>query len=91
MDVMLPGDALSLAAFDDNASVFAGLMTLGDPTDPFDTSRSTTRGIINGAGLNPGGNTSIGDGIFEGRGAASCATDNADRAGCAAFGQGGGD
>jgi hypothetical protein len=74
MDVMLPGDALSLTAFDDNASVLAGLTTLGDPTDPFDTSRSTMRGIINGAGLNPGGNTSIGDGIFEGRGTLSGAT-----------------
>jgi len=74
MDVMLPGDALSLSAFDDNASVLAGLTTLGDPTDPFDTSRSTMRGIINGAGLNPGGNTSIGDGIFAGRGTLSGAT-----------------
>lgn len=74
MDVMLPGDALSFTGFDDNASVLAGLTTLGDPSDPFDTSRSTMRGIINGTGLNPGGNTSIGDGIFEGRGTLSGAT-----------------
>ena len=74
MDVMLPGDALSLTAFDDNAVVLAGLTALGDPTDPFDTTRSTMRGIINGAGLDPGGNTSIGDGIFEGRGTLSGAT-----------------
>jgi hypothetical protein len=74
LDVMLPGDALSLTAFDDNASVLAGLTVLGDPTDPFDTSRSTLHGFINGAGLNPGGNTSIGDGIFEGRGTLSGAT-----------------
>lgn len=71
MDVMLPGDSLSLTAFDDDASVIAGLTALGDPTDPFDTTRSSMRAIINGSGLNPGGNTSIGDGIFEGRGTLS--------------------
>jgi L-Lysine epsilon oxidase N-terminal/L-lysine epsilon oxidase C-terminal domain/von Willebrand factor type A domain len=74
VDVMLPGDALSLTAFDDNASVLTGLTTLGDPADPFDMSRSTLHGFINGPGLNPGGNTSIGDGIFEGRGTLSGAT-----------------
>ncbi len=74
VDVMLPGDALSLTAFDDNAAVLAAFTTLGDPTDPFDTSRSTMHGVINGAGLNPGGNTSIGDGIFAGRGTLSGAT-----------------
>jgi hypothetical protein len=74
MDVMLPGDALSLTAFDDNAAVLAGLTTLGDPNDPFDTTRSTMRGVTNGLGLNPGGNTSIGDGIFEGRGTLSGAS-----------------
>jgi hypothetical protein len=36
--------------------------------------RTTMHGFINGAGLNPGGNTSIGDGIFEGRGTLSGAT-----------------
>ncbi len=74
VDVMLPGDSLSLTAFDDNASALTGLTTLGDPTDPFDTSRSTMRGLINGSGLDPGGLTSIGDGIFTGRGTLSGAT-----------------
>ena len=74
IDVMLPGDALSLTAFADDASGLAGLTALGDPTDPFDTSRTTLHGLINGAGLNPGGNTSIGDGIFTGRGSLSGAT-----------------
>lgn len=74
VDVMLPGDALSLTAFDDNASVLAGLTALGDPADPFDATRNNMHGLINGAGLNPGGNTSIGDGIFEGRGTLSGAT-----------------
>jgi len=68
VDVMLPGDSLSLTAFDDNAAVLKGLTVLGDPNDPFDMSRSGMHNTINGAGLNPGGNTSIGDGIFEGRG-----------------------
>ena len=34
VDVMLPGDALSLTAFDDNAAVLAGLTALGDPNRP---------------------------------------------------------
>lgn len=68
VDVMLPGDSLSLTAFDDNAAVLKGMTALGDPNDPFDMSRSGMHNTINGAGLNPGGNTSIGDGIFEGRG-----------------------
>ena len=74
IDVMLPGDALSLTAFDDDATVLAGLAALGDPTDPFDLSRTTMHGLVNGAGLDPGGNTSIGDGIFEGRGTLAGAT-----------------
>jgi hypothetical protein len=48
--------------------VLKGLTLLGDPNDPFDMSRSGMHNTINGAGLNPGGNTSIGDGIFDGRG-----------------------
>ena len=68
VDVMLPGDSLSLTAFADDAAVLKGMTVLGDPNDPFDMSRSGMHNTINGAGLNPGGNTSIGDGIFEGRG-----------------------
>ncbi|MET0988424.1 MAG: vWA domain-containing protein, partial [Steroidobacteraceae bacterium] len=33
-----------------------------------DINRSTTKDVINGTGLDPSGQTSIGDGIFEGRG-----------------------
>lgn len=68
VDVMLPGDALSLTAFDTDAAPVKGITTLGDPTDPFDTTRSDMRTAITGSALNPGGWTSIGDGIFEGRG-----------------------
>jgi len=74
VDVMLAGDALSLTVFDDNAAVAKGLTVLGDPTDPFDTTRSDTKNVINGPALNPGGATSIGDGIFEGRGTLAGAT-----------------
>ncbi|MET8850102.1 LodA/GoxA family CTQ-dependent oxidase [Amycolatopsis sp. NPDC004625] len=68
LDVMLPGDALSLTAFDDDAVVVRGLTTLGAADDPFDTTRSDLRSAIYGPGFDPGGNTSIGDGIFTGRG-----------------------
>ena len=44
------------------------MTVLGDPNDPFDTSRSDVRNVIYGTGLNPGGSTSIGDGIETGRG-----------------------
>jgi hypothetical protein len=71
LDVMLAGDSLSLTVFDTNASVVKGLTVLGDPTDPFDTSRSDMHTAINGPGLNPGGRTSIGDGIAAGRGTLS--------------------
>ncbi|WP_290062247.1 LodA/GoxA family CTQ-dependent oxidase [Amycolatopsis solani] len=68
LDLMLPGDSLSLTAFDDDAKVVRSLTALGDPDDPFDTSRSDVRSAIYGADFNPGGNTSIGDGILAGRG-----------------------
>jgi hypothetical protein len=74
LDVMLPGDALSLTAFNDSAAVVRALTALGDPNDPFDVSRSEMRSAINGPGLDPAGSTSIGEGIVAGRGTLTGAT-----------------
>ncbi len=65
--VMLQGDQVSLVAFNQDAVQLAPLTMLGDPLDPFDAGRTTIGNAITGPGLNPGGSTSIGDGIFVGR------------------------
>src|SRR5262249_18886685 len=67
VDVMLEGDAVGLVRFNQNAQVLESVVPLGNE-GLSDINRSTTKDIINGNGLDPAGDTSIGDGIFEGRG-----------------------
>lgn len=67
VDVMLEGDAVGVVRFNENAQVLQPVVPLG-AGGLSDLNRNNTKDIINGAGLNPSGATSIGDGIFEGRG-----------------------
>jgi hypothetical protein len=66
VDVMLEGDGIGLVRFNQDAQVLQPITPLGD-SSLSDISRAATKDIINGNGLDPGGETSIGDGIFEGR------------------------
>lgn len=68
VDVMLEGDGVGLVRFNQDAQVLQQVVPLG-AGGLSDVNRETTKDIIAGTGLDPGGETSIGDGIFEGRGA----------------------
>jgi L-lysine epsilon oxidase-like protein/von Willebrand factor type A domain-containing protein len=67
VDVMLEGDAIGIVRFNEDAQPLQSVTPLGPAGDPLDLSRQNTKDVINGTGLQPGGSTSIGDGIFEGR------------------------
>ncbi|HLN98981.1 MAG TPA: LodA/GoxA family CTQ-dependent oxidase [Pyrinomonadaceae bacterium] len=67
VDVMLEGDGVGLVRFNQDAQVLQAIVQLGNG-GLSDIVRNTTKDIINGTGLDPDGQTSIGDGIFEGRG-----------------------
>lgn len=67
VDLMLEGDGVGLVRFNQDAQVLQPVTALGDGSLS-DVARAATRDIINGNGLDPNGETSIGDGIFEGRG-----------------------
>jgi len=67
VDVMLEGDGVGIVRFNEDAQVLQSVLQLGNG-GLSDINRNNTRDIINGTGLNPSGQTSIGDGIFEGRG-----------------------
>jgi hypothetical protein len=67
VDVMLEGDGVGLVRFNQDAQVLESIVPLGDGSLT-DINRANTKDIINGNGLDPNGETSIGDGIFEGRG-----------------------
>jgi L-Lysine epsilon oxidase N-terminal/L-lysine epsilon oxidase C-terminal domain/von Willebrand factor type A domain len=66
VDVMLEGDGIGLVRFNQDAQVLQQVTALGD-AGLADVARGNTKDIINGTGLDPDGETSIGDGIFEGR------------------------
>jgi von Willebrand factor type A domain len=66
VDVMLESDGVGIVRFNENAQVLQGIVPLGNG-GLSDINRGATKDIINGTGLDPGGQTSIGDGIFEGR------------------------
>jgi hypothetical protein len=74
LDKTLPGDGVGIVRFNQDAQRLQGVLPLGDPNDPYDANRQSTRNVILGPDLNPGGTTSIGDGIFEGRSALNDAT-----------------
>lgn len=67
VDVMLEGDGVGVVRFNEDAQVLQGVLQLGDGSGS-DANRIATKDIINGNGLDPNGQTSIGDGIFEGHG-----------------------
>jgi hypothetical protein len=66
VDVMLEGDGVGIVRFNEDAQVLQNVVPLGK-NDLSDINRWNTKDIINGTGLDPNGQTSIGDGIFEGR------------------------
>ena len=66
VDVMLEGDAVGIVRFNQDAQVLLPLVQLGKG-GLSDINRGNAKDIINGTGLDPAGQTSIGDGIFEGR------------------------
>lgn len=66
VDVMLEGDGVGLVRYNEDAQAVQPVMLLGSG-DISDTNRGATIGLINGNSFDPAGNTSIGDGIFEGR------------------------
>jgi hypothetical protein len=66
VDVMLEGDGVGLVRFNQDAQVLQPITALGD-AGLSDVARGNTKDVINGNGLDPSGETSIGDGIFEGR------------------------
>ncbi|HVF15645.1 MAG TPA: vWA domain-containing protein, partial [Steroidobacteraceae bacterium] len=66
VDTMLEGDGVGIVRFNENAQQLQSILPLGSG-GLSDINRSATKDIINGNGLDPAGQTSIGDGIFEGR------------------------
>jgi L-Lysine epsilon oxidase N-terminal/L-lysine epsilon oxidase C-terminal domain/von Willebrand factor type A domain len=66
VDVMLEGDGVGIVRFNQDAQGLQSIVQLGSG-GLSDINRSNTKDIINGTGLDPDGQTSIGDGIFEGR------------------------
>jgi hypothetical protein len=66
VDAMLEGDGVGLVRFNQDAQILQPIVQLGGG-GLSDTNRGNTKDTINGNGLDPNGQTSIGDGIFEGR------------------------
>ena len=73
VDVMLEGDGVGIVRFNEDAQVLQPVLELGNG-GLSDLNRSNTKDTINGSGLDPNGLTSIGDGIFEGRGILNATT-----------------
>lgn len=67
VDLMLEGDGVGVVRYNEDAQPLQSVLTLG-AGGLSDVNRSATHDIINGNALDPQGATSIGDGIFEGRG-----------------------
>ena len=78
VDAMLQGDGAGLVRYNQDAQVLCPVLPLGDGMLS-DTNRNTVVDKINGNGLDPDGYTSIGDGIFEGRGALDAVAGSYDR------------
>ena len=73
VDVMLQGDGCSLVRFNQGADLLSPVVTLGSATDPFDPGRSNIKSLLHSNQLDPGGTTSIGAGIVDGRQALNAA------------------
>jgi hypothetical protein len=74
VDAMLEGDGVGLVRYDDNAQVVQQVKKLG-AGGLSDLNRSNTIDMIRGNSFDPAGATSIGDGIYEGRGILNGAPD----------------
>ena len=74
VDVMLEGDGAGLVSFNQASQVLQKVLKLGSG-GLSDINRQATKDIINGNGLDPGGSTSIGNGIYDGRGILTAAPD----------------
>ncbi|TDO58991.1 von Willebrand factor type A domain-containing protein [Kribbella sp. VKM Ac-2571] len=66
VDLMLEGDGVGIVRYNEDAQPLQSVLELGTG-GLSDLNRNATHDTINGAGLDPQGATSIGDGIFEGR------------------------
>ena len=66
VDVMLEGDGVGIVRFNQDAQPLQPIMQLGSG-GLSDLARQNVKDTINGSGLDPSGQTSIGDGVFEGR------------------------
>lgn len=66
VDVMLEGDGVGLVRFNQDAQALETIVQLGDGSLS-DVNRGNTKDTINGNGLDPNGDTSIGAGIVQGR------------------------
>ncbi|NIK58881.1 LodA/GoxA family CTQ-dependent oxidase [Kribbella shirazensis] len=66
-DLMLEGDGVGIVRYNQDAQALQPVLELG-AGGLSDLNRNATHDTINGTGLDPQGATSIGDGIFEGRG-----------------------
>jgi hypothetical protein len=73
VDVMLQDDAVALVRFNQDAQLIQPVTALGSPADPFDPGRTNTKNTAGGPQLDPAGQTSIGDGIDQGRQALNAA------------------
>ncbi|RKH97028.1 LodA/GoxA family CTQ-dependent oxidase [Corallococcus sp. AB038B] len=77
VDVMLEGDGVGLVRYDHDAQVVQQVLQVGTGGIS-DLNRNNTLDLIRGNSFDPAGNTSIGDGIFEGRQILDNATGNYD-------------
>ncbi len=71
LNVMLEGDGLGIVRFDDTAQLLMPVTDVGPPV--VGPGRIAATGHLNGPGLDPGGATSIGAGVVEGRDALTAA------------------
>jgi hypothetical protein len=72
VDLALEGDGVGVVRYNDDAQTVQPVLALG-AGGLSDVNRGATHDVINGPALDPQGATSIGDGIFEGRGALDAA------------------
>ena len=66
MDTMLEGDGVAIVRFNGKADLLQGVTKLGSPLNPSHMARSKAKAILTGPQLDPSGDASIGNGIYEG-------------------------
>lgn len=73
VDLMLEGDGVGVVRFNQDAELLQPVITVGNASLS-DLNRANVRDLINGSGLDPSGETSIGDGIAIGHAALAAAS-----------------